>query len=151
MYQREALWLGFHAAAWKPNAVKVAVRVELCDARSGNFVGLGRWRNQFNPGPFRDGNEDTTPPDTRIFSPLAVARLCVPIGHYWYLFKRLTAVSAGQIYRFEHIVSYSSSKVVAKWDAPVPEFLKRGGSANITGFLRWRIQFNSWRSSDDER
>jgi hypothetical protein len=25
MYQREALWLGFHAAAWKPNAVKVAV------------------------------------------------------------------------------------------------------------------------------
>jgi hypothetical protein len=25
MYQREALWLGFSAAAWKPNAVKVAV------------------------------------------------------------------------------------------------------------------------------
>lgn len=25
MHQREALWLGFHAAAWKPNAVKVAV------------------------------------------------------------------------------------------------------------------------------
>lgn len=25
MYQREALWLGFHAAAWKPNAVKIAV------------------------------------------------------------------------------------------------------------------------------
>lgn len=25
MYQREALWLGFHGAAWKPNAVKVAV------------------------------------------------------------------------------------------------------------------------------
>jgi len=25
MYQREALWLAFHAAAWKPNAVKVAV------------------------------------------------------------------------------------------------------------------------------
>lgn len=25
MYQREALWLGFHAAFWKPNAVKVAV------------------------------------------------------------------------------------------------------------------------------
>ena len=24
MYQREALWLGFHAAAWKPNAVQVA-------------------------------------------------------------------------------------------------------------------------------
>lgn len=25
MYQREALWLGFRAAAWKPNAVKIAV------------------------------------------------------------------------------------------------------------------------------
>jgi hypothetical protein len=34
--------------------------------------------------------------DTRIFSPLAVARLCVTIGRYWYLFKRLTAVSAGR-------------------------------------------------------
>jgi ribosomal protein L20 len=31
-------------------------------------------------------------PDTRIFSPLAVAGLYVTIGHYWYLFKRLTAV-----------------------------------------------------------
>ena len=52
--------------------------------------------------------------DTRIFSPLAVARLCVTIGRYWYLFKRLTAVSAGRFYRFEHIVAYSSGKVVAK-------------------------------------
>ena len=25
MYQREALWLGFHAASWKPNVVKIAV------------------------------------------------------------------------------------------------------------------------------
>jgi hypothetical protein len=25
MYQREALWLGFHGAAWKPSAVKVAI------------------------------------------------------------------------------------------------------------------------------
>jgi hypothetical protein len=25
MYQREALWLGFHGAHWKPNAVKIAV------------------------------------------------------------------------------------------------------------------------------
>ena len=25
MYQREALWLGFNAASWKPNAVKIAV------------------------------------------------------------------------------------------------------------------------------
>jgi hypothetical protein len=25
MYQREALWLGFHAAPWKPNAVKIGV------------------------------------------------------------------------------------------------------------------------------
>src|SRR5215510_7445134 len=52
--------------------------------------------------------------DTRIFSPLTVARLCVPIGHYWYLFKRLTAVFGARFYRFEHIVSYSSGKVIAK-------------------------------------
>ncbi|MGE0681886.1 MAG: hypothetical protein AB7P69_13430 [Candidatus Binatia bacterium] len=25
MYQREALWLGFHAASWKPNAVKISL------------------------------------------------------------------------------------------------------------------------------
>src|SRR5689334_2407340 len=25
MYQREALWLGFDGAAWKPNAVKVGI------------------------------------------------------------------------------------------------------------------------------
>ena len=52
--------------------------------------------------------------DTRIFSPLAVAGLYDTIGRYWYLFKRLTAVSAGRFYRFEHIDAYSSGKVVAK-------------------------------------
>jgi hypothetical protein len=52
--------------------------------------------------------------DTRIFSPLTVAGLCVTIGRYWYLFKRLTAVSGGRFYRFEHIDTYSSGKVVAK-------------------------------------
>src|SRR5262245_21259784 len=31
-------------------------------------------------------------PATRIFSPLAAPRLCDTIGHYMYLFKRLTAV-----------------------------------------------------------
>jgi hypothetical protein len=53
-------------------------------------------------------------PDTRIFSPLTVSGLCVTIGRYWYLFKRLTPLPAGQFYRFEHIVAYSSGKVVAK-------------------------------------
>ena len=52
--------------------------------------------------------------DTRIFSPLIVARLCVTIGHYLYLSKRLTPLPAGRFYRFEHIVAYSSGKVVAK-------------------------------------
>jgi hypothetical protein len=52
--------------------------------------------------------------DTRIFSPHTIPRLSVTIGRYWYLFKRLTAVSAGRLYRFEHIVTYSSGKVVAK-------------------------------------
>src|SRR5262249_59395399 len=58
------------------------------------------------------------PPDTRIFSPLAVARLCDTIGRYWCLVKRLTAVSAGRFYRFEHIVGYSFGKVVAKSEKP---------------------------------
>jgi hypothetical protein len=31
---------------------------------------------------------DGRAPDTRIFSPLAVAGLCDTIGRYWYLFKR---------------------------------------------------------------
>ena len=53
-------------------------------------------------------------PDTRIFSSLAGARLCDTIGHYMYLFKRLMAVSAGRFYRFEHIVTHSSGKVLGK-------------------------------------
>jgi hypothetical protein len=53
-------------------------------------------------------------PATRIFSPLAVAGLYVTIGRYWYLFKRLTPVFGARFYRFEHIVTYSSGKVVAK-------------------------------------
>jgi hypothetical protein len=52
--------------------------------------------------------------DPRIFSLVTVAGLCVTIGRYWYLFKRLTAVSAGRFYRFEHIDTDSSDKVVAK-------------------------------------
>jgi hypothetical protein len=42
-------------------------------------------------------------PDTRIFSPHAVPTPCVTSGRYWYLFKRLTTLSAGQSYRFEHV------------------------------------------------
>src|SRR5499433_779792 len=67
-------------------------------------------------------------PDTRIFSPLTVAGLCVTTGHYMYLFKRLTAVSAGRFYRFEHIVTYSSSKVVAK----------SASSSRLTGAIELR-------------
>src|SRR5262249_42073882 len=40
--------------------------------------------------------------------------MCVSIGRYWYLFKRLTAVSGGRFYRFEHIVAYSSFKAHSK-------------------------------------
>jgi hypothetical protein len=57
---------------------------------------------------------DTTLSDTRIFSPHAVAGLCDTIGRYWYLFKRLTAVSAGRFYRFEQIVACSSFKAHSK-------------------------------------
>jgi hypothetical protein len=63
-------------------------------------------------GEYGQGQNRTA--DTRLFSPLTVARLWVTIGRYWYLFKRLTAVSAGRFYRFEHIETYSSGKVVAK-------------------------------------
>ena len=52
--------------------------------------------------------------DTRIFSPHTVPRLCVTIGRYWYLFKRLMAVSARRFYRFEHIVADSSFKALSK-------------------------------------
>ena len=61
---------------------------------------------------FGQGQNRTS--DTRIFSPLTVARLCVTIGRYWYLFKRLTAVSAGRFYRFEHIATHSSFKAHSK-------------------------------------
>ena len=60
---------------------------------------------------FKDGIES---PATRIFSPLSVPGLWDTIGRYWYLFKPLTAVTAGRFYRFEHIVSYSSGKVAGK-------------------------------------
>src|SRR5215510_4861463 len=61
--------------------------------------------------------------DTRIFSPLAVAGLCVTIGRYWYLFKRLTAISAGRFYRFAHIEAYSSFKAHSKqWAVSRPAY-----------------------------
>ena len=53
------------------------------------------------------------PPDTRIFSSRA-GGLSLTIVHYVYLFNRLTAVFGAPFYRFEHVVSYSSGKVVAK-------------------------------------
>jgi hypothetical protein len=53
-------------------------------------------------------------PDTRIFSPLTVPRLCDTIGRYWYLFKRLATVAHPHFHRFEHIATNSSGKVVAK-------------------------------------
>src|SRR5262249_2389439 len=52
---------------------------------------------------------------------------------YWYLFKRLTAVSAGRSYRFEHIVTYSSGKVAAKSEQHTSSALR---------LSRWTIQFN---------
>jgi len=64
------------------------------------------------------GTESIT--DTRIFSPLTVPRLCDTIGRYWYLFKRLTPVWSSSFSRFEHTDTYSSSKVVAKSDEPLP-------------------------------
>src|SRR5262249_39644971 len=60
------------------------------------------------------GNEDTTPADKRIFSPHSVAGLCVTSGRYWYLFKRLTAVSARRVFRFEHKETHNFFKPLSK-------------------------------------
>ena len=70
--------------------------------------------NWLNSKEIRCGQGQNRTADTRIFSPLPVAGLCVTIGRYWYLFKRLASVRSHLIYRFEHIVAYSSGKVVAK-------------------------------------
>jgi hypothetical protein len=51
---------------------------------------------------------------TRIFSPHTVPRLCVSIGRYLNLFKRLTPVRRLSIYRFEHIVTGNSFKAPSK-------------------------------------
>jgi hypothetical protein len=85
------------------------------ELKRSNFAGSIRRRMQSNLAHATTvGNDGRAPPGTRIFSPHAVARLCDTIGRYWYLFKRLTPVSAGPFCRFEHIVTYSSGKVVAK-------------------------------------
>src|SRR5262245_4554834 len=78
-------------------------------------VQLTRWRNQFNLAHSIMLITSTRGQiDTRIFSSLPVAGLCVTIGRYWYLFKRLTALPAGRFYRFEHIVTDSSFKAHSK-------------------------------------
>src|SRR5262245_44231584 len=71
----------------------------------------------YREGIYGQGQDRTA--DTRIFSPLAVAGLYVLIGRYWYLFKRLTVVSAGRFYRFEHIDTYSSFKAGGDWLLPL--------------------------------
>jgi hypothetical protein len=52
-------------------------------------------------------------PDTRIFSPLPVARLCVGICRHVNESKRFDRQPS--ISRFRHIRANSSGKVVAKW------------------------------------
>jgi hypothetical protein len=52
--------------------------------------------------------------DTRIFSPVMVAELCDTIGRQLNESKPFTAFRVGRFYRFIHIVSYSSGKVVTK-------------------------------------
>src|SRR5262249_62385730 len=73
------------------------------------------------------------PPATRIFSPLTVAGLCVTIGRYWYLFKRLTAVSARRFFPFEYIVGYSFCKIVAKTEASPPEIVDDDPDGSLIG------------------
>jgi len=54
---------------------------------------------------------------TRIFSPVVVPGLCGTIGRQLNVSKRLKQVSNRSNYRFEHIVTNSSGKVVTKYDA----------------------------------
>ena len=51
--------------------------------------GRGNWLNSKRK---KCGQGQNRTADTRIFSPLTVARLSVTIGRYWYLFKRLPPV-----------------------------------------------------------
>src|SRR5882757_10066046 len=81
--------------------------------------GVRNFCNELKNKKLNGGQGRSRTADTRIFSPLAVPRLCVTIGRYVYLFERLTPVPAGRFYRFEHIVSYSSGKVVAKWGGKI--------------------------------
>ena len=62
----------------------------------------------------RCGQGQNRTADTRIFSPLLVARLYVTIGHQVNEFNSFYWLRYESIYRFEHIVAYSSGKVVAK-------------------------------------
>jgi len=51
--------------------------------------------------------------------------MCDTIGRYWYLFMRLTPLSARRFYRFAHIVADNSGKVVGKVNLSRGEIAKR--------------------------
>jgi hypothetical protein len=82
------------------------------------LVGLSRWRIQFNLTHATLLVNDGRAPDTRIFSPLTVPRLCVTIGRQVNEFNSFCWLRDESIYRFEHIVANSSGKVVAKLPSP---------------------------------
>jgi len=73
---RDLYWLSMYVALSTATLVKGLLGIS----------GKGGCYGQLLPGRTR------IRPDTRIFSPRAVPRLSVSIGHYWYLFKRLTPV-----------------------------------------------------------
>jgi hypothetical protein len=55
----------------------------------------------------------------------------------WYLFKRLTAVFGAPFYRFEHIVTFSSGKVIAKLSTGISKFVaKRMSEAEANEIVR---------------
>ncbi len=71
--------------------------------------------------------------DTRIFSPETVPGLCVTIGRQVNEFNSFCCLRYEPIYRFEHIVAYSSGKVVAKLAAILTEFsIAEVGTQDIT-------------------
>jgi len=54
------------------------------------------------------------PPDTRIFSPLAVPRLSITIGHQMNEFNSFLPLRSHSIFRFPHIATNSSFKAHSK-------------------------------------
>jgi hypothetical protein len=74
-----------------------------------------RVRNWLDSKEGKCGQGQNRTADTRIFSPLTVARLSVTNGRQVNKFKRMKRLWDGSSYRLGQIGANSSGKVVTKW------------------------------------